>query len=208
MAIQAYGSPKSDYAKCPTGVWPAVCVDVIDLGEKETPFKIEQGPRAGEPKIAHQIQVIFLVDAEDEDGNPARRDDGGMHRLGKYFNLSLNEKSNLRKDLDRWRGIPFTDEQLQDGWDVESIIGAQAQVNIIHVKDSKGETRARVESILARNRKAAALGIGDYAREMDRPGGYDVRSPEAEEQSTGGYDNPATYKQEEEDDSDQDTLPF
>jgi hypothetical protein len=44
---------------------------------------------------------------------------------------------------------------------------------------------------------------------MDRPGGYDIRSPEAEEQNTGGYDNPVTYKQEEEDDdSDQDTLPF
>jgi hypothetical protein len=208
MAILARDSGNTEFEKCPLGVWPAIAVDVIDLGEVETPFKWEKGPLAGQTKIQHQIQVVWQVDAETEDETPARREDGTMHRLSKFYNLTLNENATLRKDLDRWRGKPFTNEQLEQGWDVESIIGAQCQLNV--VENDKG--KVVVESVLPRGRRDPALEADEYQREMDRPGGRDTRSPAAEGQKTGGRGAVGKGKQERpaasDDEGDDDSFPL
>lgn len=196
MAIKARDKSMggTDFEICPTGLQHAVCVDVIDLGEVETPFIDE---RTGQKKIQHQIKIVWQVDAVEEDGTPARRTDGLMHRLSKFYTLSLNEKANLRKDLDRWRGKPFTDEELADGWDVEAVIGADCQVNVFH-KASGDKTYANVESVLARPRGAPKLQPEEYTREKDVPGGKDTRSPAGDGgSSNSGYDSYEDTKDEE-----------
>lgn len=172
MAIKAFGG-SGEFEKCPAGIWPALAIDVVDLGEVETPFKHEKGPLAGQTKVQHQIQIVWQVDALDENDEPARRDDGTMHRLSKYYNLSLNENATLRKDLDRWRGKAFTDEELADGWDVEAVIGAQCQVSVIH--NDKG--KVLVDTVLPKGRRDPEIQPDEYTREKDKPGGRDTRSP-------------------------------
>lgn len=202
MAILAK-DVKGDFEKCPLGIFPAICVDVVDLGEVETPFKWEKGPQMGQPKVQHQIQLIWQVAAEDEDGNPVFRDDDTMHRLSKFYNLSLNENATLRKDLDRWRGKPFTDAELAEGWDVEAVIGAQCQLNV--VQNDKG--KVVVESVLPKGRRDPVLEADDYEREMDRPGGRDTRSP-AEKPAKGGGGKRTRQEEPEEEDDFEASLPF
>ena len=180
-----------DFEPPPAGMQHAVCVDVIDLGDRETPFIDE---RTGKKKVQHQIKLVWEVDAVDENGEPSQRTDGAPHRVSKFYTVSLNEKANLRKDLDRWRGKPFTDEELEAGWDVENVIGADCQVNLFH----KGNY-ANVESVLPRPRGAPKLQpSGTYQREKDRPGGIDVRSP-AEGSAASNR---------EDDDAYEESLPF
>lgn len=211
MPIMAKESSGEQFSDCPIGVAPAIACDVVDLGEVKTPFKHDKGPKAGQDKWAHQIAIVFQVDAEEVDeatgeATPVRRTDGLMHRLSKYYTLSLSELSNLRKDLDRWRGKAFTDDELSNGWDVENVIGAQCRLNIM--LSDKG--KPYIESVLPRDRRDPKLVLDPYEREKDRKGGRDVRSPKADGEKPaaakgGEYDD---FKQPEGEGDDSYDLPF
>ena len=64
----------------------------------------------------------------------------------KRYTLSLHEKSALRKDLEPWRGRPFTEEELQ-GWDVESVIAAPCMISVVQ-NASGGNVYANVSGIM------------------------------------------------------------
>jgi len=57
--------------------------------------------------------------------------------LNKRYTLSLGEQANLRKDLESWRGKPFTAEQIQHGFDVENLYGVNCLIGIKHETDKK-----------------------------------------------------------------------
>lgn len=82
---------------------------------------------------------MFELDSEDEDGN--------RFVVGKRYTKSLNEKSNLRQDLSRWRNRNFKSSELKNGFDLESLIGVSAIVYISHNETDK-RTYANIESIL------------------------------------------------------------
>jgi len=203
MSILAKDAGGQTYELCPTGQFPAVLVDVIDLGEKETPFLHEKGPKQGQKKWSHQVKLIWQIAAEeeDEDGEwvASTRDDGLMHRVGKYYTLSLNEKANLRKDLDTWRGKAFTDDELSQGFDLEKLIGIQCRLVVGRRKTKAGDERVDIQAVLPKDRRDPAIEPDEYQREMHRPGGFDVRSPK---QAEGGA---APQREEEEEEPD---LPF
>jgi hypothetical protein len=172
MAKDKGGS--GDFTPPPTGLHNALCVDVIDLGENESPFRDDQG----RTRIVHQIQIVWQLHNEDEDGEPLTRNDGKSFRISKFYTLSLNEKANLRKDLDSWRGVPFTEEELSDGFDVEKLIGVQCKLNLITKKNQKGEDRVVVASIARPSKRDPQITVEKgFAREMNVPGGRDMRSP-------------------------------
>lgn len=173
------GSNK-DYAPPPTGVHPALCFDVIDLGDQKTPFIDE---KTGEKKIVHQIQIMWQLHPEDDDGNLVTREDGKPFRVSKYYTLSLHEKANLRQDLDAWRGKPFTEEELEDGFDVEKLIGAQCQLTLTEKKKKRSEgTYIAVVGVAPPHRRDPEIEKHpDFKRELEIPGGQDTRSPELAE---------------------------
>jgi len=202
MALMAKDSGGStNFADVPAGLHPSVCADVVDLGIQETPF---QDPKTGKNKRVHQCKLVWLVNAEDEDGEPVRNEDGTLPRLSKYYTVSLHEKANLRKDLDRWRGKAFTDEELAEGWDIESVIGAPALLSVIRARKAKdGEEFAKVDAVLKAQKNTPKVQVDpDYTREKDRPGGKDIRSPK--EDASGG--NGGDYSPPESDEDDD--LPF
>jgi len=146
----------SQYPLPPEGLHVAVCVDVVDLGELETPFGRK-----------HKLSVIWELAETD--------DDGAHYIVGKRYTWSLNEKSNLRKDLERWRGGRYASEQLQEGVDLEEYLGMNATLFITHnVTDER--TYANVESILPhKNSRGKPAPVeqkpsGEYVRVIERDG--------------------------------------
>src|SRR3990167_4553744 len=141
--------PESSFDPCPEGLFQAVCVDVVDLGLVKGPF--------GEK---HRVEVRWQVDEIN-----ART--GRRFELRKWYTLSLHEKANLRKDLECWRGRKFTDEE-SDGFDLEKLLGANCQLQVIHNITDEGKVYDNVQAIVPHNAKVPKIAALDYVRQKDR----------------------------------------
>lgn len=113
MSLVVTESPKVEYIPPSEGLHQAVMVDVVDLGVLETPW----GDK-------HKCTLVFETDELDPEGVPLR--------VSKRYTLSLSEKSNLRQDLERWRGKAFEPKELKKGFDLESLLGLNATVYVAH----------------------------------------------------------------------------
>lgn len=61
--------------------------------------------------------------------------------------MSLGEKSNLRKDLQAWRGKQFTPEELE-GFNLINILNKGCQLQILNTENN-GKTYTNIVSIMA-----------------------------------------------------------
>ena len=139
------------FTPAPAGLHQGVCVDVVDLGILEVTY-------ANKTKKQHKVRVVWQIDERDDSGKP--------HLLFKRYTLSLSEKATLRKDLESWRGRPFTrDEEM--GFDLEKLIGANCQLNVQHASKN-GSTYANVVSIVPLGRGMQKMDANGYVREKDR----------------------------------------
>ena len=131
MAIIAKESGTSSFTPHPEGDYPAVCVDVVDLGMVKYEWK-------GETKEQHKIDIVFFG------GEWKRLDDGTSVPLTarERFTLTLSEMGKLRPFLEGWRGKRFTGDELK-GFDVEKLLHAPAYINIQHV-EKNGKTYANI----------------------------------------------------------------
>lgn len=57
--------------------------------------------------------------------------------ISKFYTRSLGKRSSLRKDLESWRGRPFTKEELE-GFDLSAILGKGCQLQVI---DDEGKSK-------------------------------------------------------------------
>jgi len=139
MPINVSSKTKSD--PVPAGTHHAVCYGVIAVGtqpsEKFTP----------RPKII----VCFEIPSE----RITIKDQDLPRGISKRYTLSLNEKSNLRKDLQSWRGKPFTPTEL-DGFDVSKVIGSNCLISVLH-SDRAGAVYADISGISALPRQMASV---------------------------------------------------
>lgn len=65
------------------------------------------------------------------------------------YSLTLgkaNKESNLRKDLNSWRGRPFTEDEAK-GFDIKALIGVPCMLSIAHYKKQDGNTGAKVAAV-------------------------------------------------------------
>jgi len=123
------------------GTTQAVCCAVWDLGLQKKEYM-------GEMKTQHKIIIaweiteLIMVQESEFYGKP--------YMLSKTYTLSLGEKANLRKDLESWRGQPFTDEDLKKGFDVERLYGVNCLIGIKHEPDRNNPAKiyANVTAIL------------------------------------------------------------
>jgi hypothetical protein len=60
--------------------------------------------------------------------------------ISKEYTLSMNEKSNLRKDLKSWRGKDFTEDEAKC-FDITKLLGAACMLNIIHKPSQSDPTK-------------------------------------------------------------------
>ena len=111
-----------------SGTVQAVCCGVWDLGLQKTSYN-------GEEKIQHKIIIAWEI--AEKINAPESEYHGKPYMLNKKYTLSLGEQATLRKDLESWRGKPFTSEEIMNGFDVEKLYGVNCYIGITHEPDRK-----------------------------------------------------------------------
>lgn len=136
MPIHLKDKGGEDFAPIPAGLHHAVCVLVADLGTQTPP-----APYKPRRQIVFTWEIPGVTYEVEENGQKKQ-----IPRLiSKTYTQSLSPKSNLRPDLESWRGKPFAEAEL-DGFDPRRVLGANAFLNLIH-EQKNGKTYANVKSI-------------------------------------------------------------
>ena len=144
---------ESDFTPHPEGQFRAVCCDVVDLGLVETTY-------LGKTKKKHRIRVVFQTEAQREDGAP--------FTVSNWLTLSMYAESHLRKFLQSWRGKAYTEEEANEGVDVELMIGVGGLIQVGYVT-SNGKTYANITSIMRLMPDMEPVGVDPkYVRVKDR----------------------------------------
>lgn len=123
-----------DFHLLPVGNYQATAYDIWDLG-------LQRGEYKGKINILHKIVIGFEVSeriASTDEWN------GKRFTIPQFYTLSLGKKSNLRKDLESWRGKQFTEEELK-GFKLSTILGANCFLNVIH----NDNQRAKISAVTA-----------------------------------------------------------
>lgn len=102
----------SSYEQLEEGLHPAVSILIAGVGTQRTPFKNEDG--------TDKVQKKMIIQWETKDG-----------LIAKEYTVSLNEKANLRKDLESWRGKKFSPTELE-GFDMTNLLGVQCTLQIMY----------------------------------------------------------------------------
>ena len=140
---------RRQFPQAPEGMFQAVCVDVVDLGTVETTW----GPK---PKV----QLRWMLDLMDETGR--------AYLVTKRYNSTLDEKATLRADLETWRGRKFTPAEIE-GFDLETLLGVNCQLQLIHAVGTNGGTYTNVQAIVPLGRNMTKIRPpADYVRVKDR----------------------------------------
>jgi hypothetical protein len=147
-----YSSKKKKFAPAPEGLWDGMCIDVVDKGIVPTQW----GPK-------HKVQFRWVVNAE------PKRTDGKPHMISMSYNNTLDEKSNLRKMLELWRGRKFTPEELKK-FDLETTLNAPCQIQVAQDMGEDGDPYAFPQVVMKARPGPRVLAPEGYVREQNRPG--------------------------------------
>lgn len=131
MALKVKDRAKPKLPPVEPGVYLAVCVGVIDLGEQYSEkFK----------NYRNEVQFVWELAGEtvEVDGEQKPR------QLSRTFSVAASKKSNLRGFLGGWNGVQYSDEQFQD-LDLFGQAGRPCQLNV--VLNDTGEY-ASVDSVI------------------------------------------------------------
>jgi len=151
-----------DFVPAPAGLHQAVCVDVIELGEIE-----------GKWGKKRKVELRWQIQERTEKGAP--------FLVRQRYTASLNEKATLRHHLEAWLGKAFSAKEL-DGFDLETLVGANGQINVVHRTGAKGGTFANVDSVVKLAKGMKPMVSEQYVRMKDRPGGDAPPAEDAEEE--------------------------
>lgn len=93
---------------------------------------------------------------------------GKNFMVSKSYTASLNDKANLCQDLETWRGRKFTAEEKM-GFDLEKLVGAPCQLQIVHNVVDGGQVYANVQAIVPIGKGMTKMRVpSDYVRKQDR----------------------------------------
>ena len=140
--------PSRTYAQAPEGLFAAVAVDVQNLGLI-----------AGAYGAKHKVRLVWQLDQAAEDGR--------RYEVARVYTLSLHERATLRKDLESWRGREFTEREL-DGFDLEKLLGVNAQIQVVQKLGDDGTIYANVATVIPPAKGVAKLQPIDFVRLKDR----------------------------------------
>jgi len=193
LVAQAGGGKRRQYfVGTPSGMYNAVCVDVIDLG-----YEVDEWQ--GQKKVKRKVQFAFQLDqtideklikkAKKRAGLPEKLDESDEELLGKpllvftkKLPLSLYETSGLRKFLNAWNGEDVGDREVIDGKD-KTYVGRQATLMITEVadKNKKGVYYSNIVAITPPDEDAEpVVPSEDYVRRKDRD---NYQAPPTEEEA-------------------------
>jgi hypothetical protein len=128
-----------DFSPVPQGTHIAICNMVVDLGKQRKEW---QGQERIRPEIFLRWELPNeRIEWDDKDG--VHRE--GPRVIGQTYTLALNERANLRRDLEGWRGRAFTAEELK-AFDVAKLLGVPCMITVTHA-ERNGKTYANVTGV-------------------------------------------------------------
>lgn len=135
----------------PDGAYPAVCVDVINLGDALDTYQ-------GNTQVLPKLALVFQTNAEDPDtGKPLE--------IHIEVTNSFGKKARLRKLLEGWRGKPFTDEEARAGVPIHKLDKVNCTLNVMHkVAQTSGNTYAIIDTIMPAMKGLAKIEPAGYQR--------------------------------------------
>lgn len=135
MPITVTSKGGSDFEPIPTGVHQAVCYGIVDIGTQQS-----KNPQHGAKR---KLVIIWELPHERADFGEDKKN--LPRAISQTYTQSLNTKAILRKDLESWRGRPFTEAELL-GFDPKVLIGVNCLLNIVH--DTKSDkTYANIKAV-------------------------------------------------------------
>lgn len=115
----------------PAGNYLARCYQMIEIGTV-TEFVLGKTVTAKKVRIGWELPTELKVFDQAKGEQPLV--------ISKEYTLSMNEKSNLRKDLKSWRGKDFSEDEAR-AFDITRLLGAPCMLNIIHKPSASDPTR-------------------------------------------------------------------
>lgn len=103
------------------GTVSANCYKVIDLGTQESHFN-------GETKRQRKVMIGWELDQQMKDGRP--------FSVHSRYTASLHKKATLRAILESWRGVKFTEAELE-GFEVKKLLGKSCLLSLVETEDKK-----------------------------------------------------------------------
>ena len=145
-------TPPNTYPPAPEGLHQAVAVDVVDLGKVDTGFGLK-------PMIQITWELPHVINPETK----------RPFTVSARYNNSVDPRATLRKHLKAWRGRDFTPDEVKR-FDIEKVLGANCQLDIVHNVKDDGRVFANVAAIVRLGQGQEPLApSGNYVRKKDRP---------------------------------------
>jgi hypothetical protein len=146
VADDVRGTQK-EWPKHIEGQFAAVCVDIVDLGQKLSRYL--NNP----PQLKDKFAVVFRTDSE-----------GEVKEIASTFTNTLGTKGLLLPFLTAWRGKSYTKEELRDGIAFAKMVGFPALLTVEHVTVEGGKTFANISGITKLPKAMPAPDRGGYVR--------------------------------------------
>ena len=139
-----------NFEKHPTGIWQAVCRDVIDLGMQWTEFQ-------GKRKLVRKLMLVFETEHVGADGKR------GI--VTKKFTASLYPNAKLTGFLGQWRGRQIVPG---DNVDLKKLPGACCTLVLSHQQSLSGRTYVSVDAVSKATKKVVPSDTYDPAAMRQR----------------------------------------
>jgi len=117
---------KSTKELIPAGNYLARCYSMVHLGTTHEFIM-------GQEKILDKVRITWELPTELRTFNEEKGEQ--PMAISKEYTLSMHEKSNLRKDLESWRGKGFSEDE-SNSFDISTLLGVPCMLSVIH-KTSK-----------------------------------------------------------------------
>jgi len=121
----------------PAGMHIARCYSMVHVGTVQWEYMGEV-KHTDKIRITWELPKLTKVFKEENGEQP--------FVISKEYTLSMHEKSNLRQDLESWRGGAFSEQQADD-FDITKLLGIPCTLNIIHKQAKNGNMYNTIGSI-------------------------------------------------------------
>lgn len=129
-----------DWEVPPEGSLEAVLVGLIDVGTHDMTYMGEVKPPVRQILLAWELTDSPMSGYKDRN-----------HVIMQKYSLTTTPRSNLRKMMEKWRGVPYKDDEAIE---IKKALGKKCMLNVMHVLhedgDKKGQPRyAKLDPLCA-----------------------------------------------------------
>jgi hypothetical protein len=125
------------YQRAPEGIHVARCVQVIDLGTQLSDFD-------GKSKRLRKVRISWELPDEKTVFDEEKGEEPFL--VSKEYTMTLGTKSNLRHDIESWRGKGLTGSEAE-AFNLVVLLGKTCMVNVIHEVSRQNRKYAKIINV-------------------------------------------------------------